>query len=664
MPRPAYSVDEQKPSLASDQLRGLEFGYDFIEKFIQVPFMVPSPTEDQIRALLFPEVDEDGGLRPVSTVVQQPSGTSHRTERIEGAEPETGTLVGDAGSVGRVSGAHLKAPDAGATAAEREKQRKLRTIRLSYDRDSERIRRICCKVAAPALGHNPRRLKQFLSLLRLRFYIAVETGLFDVEVGKETETRLTLEQLGKFIALSLRWPLLVADIQRDHGLLNKLQAATLDTAGRIELTPLISRWLAHPGMRKLLLFGCVKRDAAGVYQSDDQQNYILEDDVVLRRHTLADVNVESLLTVSKPPPPEQLIEYGREALDKWRTSEDGTEIPSESDLIIDVPPDTLVESSAEKPDRDPGQAEATRLNQEGKALEAKGDLERAEAMYRRALEIAEKLDQPETVAAEYGNLGNVLQTRGDLDGAEAMYRKAMEIFEKLGRLEGMAAGYGNLGNILQKRGDLDGAEAMYRKALEIFQKHGPLEGKAVSYGNLGAVLQARGNLEQAEEVYREALKIDEKLGRLEGMAADYGNLGTVYQARGDLDGAEAMYRKSLEINEKLGRLEGMAIQYGNLGGIYQTRGDLDQAEAMYRKALEIDEKLGRLGGMAANYGNLGVIYQTRGDLVGAREHWTKARDLFKQVGMVPELEKAQGMLDGLEDLKGDQRAKKRRRAEG
>ncbi|HBS28608.1 MAG TPA: hypothetical protein DEB06_03955, partial [Phycisphaerales bacterium] len=64
--------------------------------------------------------------------------------------------------------------------------------------------------------------------------------------------------------------------------------------------------------------------------------------------------------------------------------------------------------------------------------------------------------RPEGMANDYGNLGVVLKTRGDLDGAEAMFRKSLEINERLGRPEGMANQYGNLGVVLQTRGDLDG----------------------------------------------------------------------------------------------------------------------------------------------------------------------------------------------------------------
>ncbi len=279
----------------------------------------------------------------------------------------------------------------------------------------------------------------------------------------------------------------------------------------------------------------------------------------------------------------------------------------------------------------------------------RGEWAEAEHSYRKVLQFAPT--DMNTLAVAYLNLGIVLRKRGDLDGAEGMHRKALQIEEKLGRPTGMADTYGNLGIVLDKRGDLDGAEAMHRKALEINKKLGRPEGMACNYGNLGLLLETRGDLDGAEAMHRKSLEIEEKLGRPLGMASDYGNLGIVLKKRGDLDGAEAMYRKALQINEKLGRPEGMAIQYGNLGGVFEKRGDLDGAEAMYRKALEINEKLGRPEGMADTYANLGRVLENRGHLDGARELWTKARDLFQKIGMPHMVEKVQGWLDELEDSK-------------
>jgi len=191
-----------------------------------------------------------------------------------------------------------------------------------------------------------------------------------------------------------------------------------------------------------------------------------------------------------------------------------------------------------------------------------------------------------------GNLGLIYRTRGDLDRAEEMYKKSLEISEPGEMLELRANQYGNLGVIYRTRGDLDRAEEMHTKALEINEKLGRLEGMASDYGNLGNIDFTRGDLDRAEEMHTKSLEIEKKLGRLEGMASDYGNLGSIYFTRGDLDRAEEMHTKSLEIEKKLGRLEGMASQYGNLGVIYEQRGDTARAREYWTRAVGLFEQIG------------------------------------------------------------------------
>ncbi len=76
------------------------------------------------------------------------------------------------------------------------------------------------------------------------------------------------------------------------------------------------------------------------------------------------------------------------------------------------------------------------------------------------------------MAKVYGNLGIIYRTRGNLDQAEAMYQKALEVDKALGRKEGMAVDYRNLGSIYETRGHLDRTKIMYRKALALFKAIG------------------------------------------------------------------------------------------------------------------------------------------------------------------------------------------------
>lgn len=274
----------------------------------------------------------------------------------------------------------------------------------------------------------------------------------------------------------------------------------------------------------------------------------------------------------------------------------------------------------------------------------RGELEKAEEMHNKALEIDERIGNQKGMAANYGNLGLIYQIRGQLDKAEQMFNKVLDIEKKLGHPDSIANAYEGLGFIHWRHGELDKAEDMYIGALAINEKLGSPRGMASDYGNLGLVYQTRGELYKAEEMHKKALAINEKIGRQEGMANNYGNLGMIYQMQDKLNKAEEMHKKSLAINEKLGRPEGMANQYGNLGMIYHTHGELDRAEEMYNKVLDIEKRLGRPDSIANSYSNLGLVYEERGDIKKAKGYWLKARDLFEKIG-IPEAKKVQGWID-------------------
>jgi len=230
------------------------------------------------------------------------------------------------------------------------------------------------------------------------------------------------------------------------------------------------------------------------------------------------------------------------------------------------------------------------MNECTKPLLNLGLLDAAIAFSERGLKLVKKGSEEE--AAVLGNLGVTYRTRGDLDKAEEMHKKSLEIMKKIGNQKGMTREYGNLGPIYYMRGDLEKAEEMLREGLKIDEKLGRLEGMAAKYGNLGNIYLRSGDSDKAEEMQKKALEMDKKIGSIEGQALRYGNLGNVYLVRNELDKAEEMQKRALEIAEKLGLLEGMANIKGNLGLIYKRRGEIAKAKEYGKKALELFKKIG------------------------------------------------------------------------
>lgn len=156
-------------------LEARRFGYTFLEKFIQVSFNIPRPDQKNvikfINALGAPATAAEGS----SPVQYLPKYT------IEDGEAE-----------------------------------------------SEAFKKIV-NLVAPFFDNNPRRLKQYINSFRLQAHIANSIGLFNS--AKEAGfSALTIQQLGKFVAIITLWPDMVAELNDDSSLLKYI--ADKDTGNK------------------------------------------------------------------------------------------------------------------------------------------------------------------------------------------------------------------------------------------------------------------------------------------------------------------------------------------------------------------------------------------------------------------------------------------------
>jgi tetratricopeptide (TPR) repeat protein len=312
----------------------------------------------------------------------------------------------------------------------------------------------------------------------------------------------------------------------------------------------------------------------------------------------------------------------------------------------------------------------------------------AEAAARRALELAQAVNDPALVGKAYENLGVTSQDKSAWEEAEAAYREALTLYRVLDNEPGMARVYTQVGTLYAQLRKFDQAQAMYRDALAIHQRFGDKAGMAVDYAHLGAIYVARELFDHGEAMYREALKLDEILDRKPNLALVYADMGRLYQRRGDTHQAEQMYHQALAIDEALGYQPGMANHYSylgllshqagdldqaaaflhramsidaalenhlglainaaNLASVYQTQGDLTRAEALYQQALAINARLGRTVGRAANYAHLGHLYRQRGQVESAQDMYRRSLVLFSEAGVRAGVAQVQAWLEALQ----------------
>ena len=262
--------DEEKSETKDKAFSGLEYGYAFIEKFVQLPFFVPQPSNRDLdfflQSIATSSAKETWLIKLRRTIVGIPSKLEQWGRQIfrlislskDGKEqPE------------RMDNPPADIASSSVTTAQPKEQKleRRQRIKLQVTNDGKVIREIIPMVA-PALDYNPRRIKQFINLFRLRAFIAADTGLFDEWVNTSSneavENPLTLEQLGKFVAINLKWPLLLEDLEADPELFQKLDRIFHPpSTEQYSNEERVKRWLNREKLKELF---CYKQEPFADYR--------------------------------------------------------------------------------------------------------------------------------------------------------------------------------------------------------------------------------------------------------------------------------------------------------------------------------------------------------------------------------------------------------------
>ncbi len=133
-------------------------------------------------------------------------------------------------------------------------------------------------------------------------------------------------------------------------------------------------------------------------------------------------------------------------------------------------------------------------------------------------------------------LGSIAAQQGDLPRAVALYRQALELAcssNDMTALNWCALAHNNLAYHLLLLGDLSAAEQHARDGLILAKDRGMLTPLTYLYSTSGEIALARGNLEEAEQDFLQGLELAGRLSMTERVAGLTANLGLVSIRRGD-----------------------------------------------------------------------------------------------------------------------------------
>jgi TolB-like protein/DNA-binding winged helix-turn-helix (wHTH) protein/Tfp pilus assembly protein PilF len=190
-------------------------------------------------------------------------------------------------------------------------------------------------------------------------------------------------------------------------------------------------------------------------------------------------------------------------------------------------------------------------------------LAKAQAAADKALALDDQLGEA------YNSLAGIKEERGDIEGAEAMYRRALELNPNY------VMAYNWYGYILRAYlGRYEEALALHRKAAEL----DPLSVGIIL--EVGADLESLGRFDEALARYQRALEVDP------GHAAAYYYIGDYYRSvSGRLDEAVVWRAKGIRLDP------GNPGNYAFLGTYFLDLGDFDRAEYWIERSLELGPEI-------------------------------------------------------------------------
>jgi CHAT domain-containing protein len=202
------------------------------------------------------------------------------------------------------------------------------------------------------------------------------------------------------------------------------------------------------------------------------------------------------------------------------------------------------------------------------------------------------------VAFSLINLAKLYYDRGDYEKAEPFYGRAVTIREKALGPEhpDLARLLHNLADLYKDRGEYAKAEPLYGRALTIREKVlGPAHiDVASTLNDLADLYREIGDYAKAEPLFQRALVIVERSVGPEhpGVAQVLNNLANLYRARGDYARAEPLYGRALAITEKALGQEHIefAESLADLSRLYAAKGDYARAVAVLSRANAVEER--------------------------------------------------------------------------
>jgi len=260
-----------------------------------------------------------------------------------------------------------------------------------------------------------------------------------------------------------------------------------------------------------------------------------------------------------------------------------------------------------------------------------GDKEKASEHHRMALEILEKELESVELASLYEDISHMLWRTGELAEALPWAQKAVELAERLDDPKVLADCCSVLGMISMLSGELEKASKYFEQGLKIAVENNCTEPAIRLYSNLSVFYYMTGELQKMFENAQKGSELAKKVGDVEWIAWNDYWLAVSYGFMGEVQKAISMYEDIIALDKRTKNTAHISDPLYSLGATYGLLGEWDKSLQYLMEARDIAKKTGEMtSGEAALW--LGELFMEMEDYVEAEKYFNESNSIFEKAG--------------------------------
>jgi tetratricopeptide (TPR) repeat protein len=261
--------------------------------------------------------------------------------------------------------------------------------------------------------------------------------------------------------------------------------------------------------------------------------------------------------------------------------------------------------------------------------DAIGDKEKASEHHSAALQILEKEPESAELARLYENISHMLWRTGETAKASPFVHKALELAEKLGDAETLAECYNDLAGVTES---VEEAGEYLKKGLKIAVENNYVESALVLYNNVGLYYEWVGDSQKSVETLQKGLELGKRVGETISTSWIGRTLAECYVNMGEMQNALVSADELLALGKRAKNTVGIAQATSLIGRIYQHLGEWDQSLQYLREGYATAKNTSEYLTIAEAAVCLGELFLEMEEYSEAEKYLNEGNSLYEKAG--------------------------------